>query len=102
VSESAVDDQVERQAFQRLEGAVGRLLEELATLKRRSDAAEARVAEVEALLRRFTKGTADPADLERRTRALETENEELRTRIEEAREGVDRLLARIRFLEEQS
>jgi predicted RNase H-like nuclease (RuvC/YqgF family) len=102
VSASGESETIERQALLRLESAVGRLLSELEALRARSERAEVRVTEVETLLRRFTKGDVDPADLERASRQLVAENAELRERIEESREGVDRLLARIRFMEEQS
>jgi hypothetical protein len=36
-----------------------------------------------------------------RLRALEEENADLRSRIDQGREGVERLLAKIRFLENQ-
>ncbi|TVP47068.1 MAG: hypothetical protein EA350_05860 [Gemmatimonadales bacterium] len=102
MSASGEGETVERQALLRLEGAVGRLLAEVEALRERSERAEVRVTEVETLLRRFTKGDVDPADLQRASRELVAENAELRERIEESREGVDRLLARIRFMEEQS
>jgi predicted RNase H-like nuclease (RuvC/YqgF family) len=102
MSASGEADSPERTAFRGAEAAVGRLLKELVSLRKRTLRAEERVAEVEELLRKFTRGDADPAGLERRTKALEDENAELRRRIEEGREGVDRLLARIRFIEEQA
>lgn len=91
----------DRQALQRLEGAVGRLLAEVVQLRSRSRKAEARVRDVEALLRRFTKGEDDPVRLQDRLTALTEENSELRGRMNEGREGVERLLSRVRFLEEQ-
>ncbi len=93
---------VEREAFERLDGAVSELLAELERLRLRTRRAEARVRDVEALLRRFTRGEEDPARLQIRIREVREENEALRARIREGREGVDRLLARIRFIEEQS
>jgi predicted nuclease with TOPRIM domain len=59
------------------------------------------VRELEKLLKRFTKGDADPAGLQERVSSLEAESTELRRRLSEGREGVDRLLSRLRFLEEQ-
>jgi predicted RNase H-like nuclease (RuvC/YqgF family) len=92
---------LERQALTRLDTAVGELLAELERLRLRTRRAEARVRDVESLLRRFTRGEEDPGRLQTRIRELETENEALQARIGEGREGVDRLLARIRFVEEQ-
>ncbi|TVP57029.1 MAG: hypothetical protein EA351_06795 [Gemmatimonadales bacterium] len=93
---------MERKALSEVEGAVGRLLEEMDRLRQRTLRAETRVRDVEALLRRFTRGDDDPAQLQKRATELQAENEEMRGRIEEGRESVERLLARIRFLEEQS
>ena len=102
MSESAASEAMERKALSEVEGAVGRLLDEMDRLKQRTVRAETRVRDVEALLRRFTRGDDDPAQLQRRTGELQAENEDLRSRIEEGREVVDRLLARIRYLEEQT
>ncbi|MEX0979909.1 MAG: hypothetical protein WDZ89_02375 [Gemmatimonadota bacterium] len=96
------DDTVsERQALARLEEAVGRALERMSALQRRATGAEARVRDLEALLRRFTSGDDNPARLMDRLRLLQEENDELRARLNEGREGAERLLARIRFIEEQ-
>ena len=46
-------------------------------------------------------GEQDPGALVERLTDLESRNRELNERLEEGREGVERLLARIRFLEEQ-
>ncbi len=88
--------------FTRLETAVARLLERMDGLRERTRAAEARVQDVEELLRRFTRGDDDPARLVERLKATERENADLRARLEQGREGVERLLARIRFLEDQA
>jgi predicted RNase H-like nuclease (RuvC/YqgF family) len=103
VSKSGVADEAgsDRQAMARLEAAVGRALKQLESLRSRADGAEARVRDVEALLRRFTRGDDDPARLLERLRIAERENGELRDRLDRGREGVERLLARIRFLEEK-
>lgn len=91
----------DRQALSRLERAVGEILDETQRLEVQYARSEARVRDVERLLRRFTKGEDDPARLLRRVAELEEENEMLKDRIREGREGVERLLARIRFLEDQ-
>ena len=90
----------EREEFARLETAVGRLLAERERLVARAAKAEARIRDVEALLRRFTTGDEDPAEWRSRLETLQEENGELRERLEEGREAVERLLAQIRFLEE--
>jgi predicted nuclease with TOPRIM domain len=91
----------ERAALKALEGAVGRLLDHVRTLSTRAEKADARRAEVEDLLRRITSGDESPAHMHVRLRELEVENEDLRDRLGKGRETVERLLARIRFLEEQ-
>jgi predicted RNase H-like nuclease (RuvC/YqgF family) len=100
-SEEARTEAGDRQALARLESAVTRILEETARLRSRVREGETRVAELEALLRRFDSGEDDPAALHQRATRLEAENDELRNRIRKGREGVERLLARIRFLEHQ-
>lgn len=94
-------DHPERAALRRLEGAVARAAERLEELHARATAAEARGAELEHLLRRFTGDDAEAARALSRLRALEAENAELRARLALGRAGVDRMLARLRFLEEQ-
>lgn len=91
----------EREGFAELEDAVGTLLTQMDKLRKRAAKAEGRLQEAEALLRGFKKGKDDPARLQRRLSDLERENRKLRDRIDEGREGVERLLGRIRFLEEQ-
>jgi predicted nuclease with TOPRIM domain len=91
----------ERAALKALEGAVGRLLKRLAGLTVRAEKAEARQAEVEDLLRRITSGDESPAAMHTRLREIEVEADDLRDRLGQGRETVERLLARIRFLEEQ-
>lgn len=100
-SEEAKADATDRQALARLESSVTRILEEVARLRSRAREAEDRVKDLEGLLRRFTKGDVDPASLQARLAQLESENEDLRERIHEGRAGVERLLSRVRFLEDQ-
>jgi predicted nucleic acid-binding Zn-ribbon protein len=88
MSASAGGDGAERQALQAVEGAVGRLLAELASLRER-------VADLD-------RADGDPAGLARRARELEAENAALRARIDEGRQSIERIQARLRFIEEQS
>lgn len=90
----------ERAALEALEEAVIRAARELRALSRR-------VSEAEDLATRLREQVGriggDPAQAERllgRLGALDAENEDLRARIEEGRAGVERILARVRFLEE--
>jgi len=93
--------QADRLALQALEQAVGQALDRLEEFRARAHDAEARAAELAALVQRFTKDEGEAPLLLSRLRALEEENEDLRRRLDQGREGVERLLARIRFLEGQ-
>ena len=94
-------EQADRQALQALEEGVGRALERLEVFRVRAHGAESRSAELGELLRRFTEDPGEAPLLLSRLNALEVENEDLRGRLAKGREGVERLLARIRFLEGQ-
>lgn len=98
---SSSEGSPERGAFQALEGAVGRALDELERLRAALAASERRRGELGELLDGFRQGRRDPAEMATRLEALERENADLRRRVSQGREGVERLLARIRFLEDQ-
>ena len=91
----------DKASFKRLEGAVGQLFDKLSEARRRTRAAEAKTVELAELVRRFTGNEAEAGELMNRLKGLETENVELRGRLEAARAGVDRMIARIKFLENQ-
>ena len=102
MSNTEVDGgQPERAAFQELDAAVGALIEELAAMKGRASEAEAKSVELEELVQRFTGDDAEAGRLLTRLKDLEGENTDLKERLERGREGIDRLIARIKFLEEQ-
>lgn len=88
-------------ALDGLATAVERSLERIAQLEDRLGAAESRRDELEALLAKMADGSASPADMLTRLKHLESENADLGRRLEQGREGVERILAKIRFLEEQ-
>lgn len=94
-------EQPERAVFQKLERAVGGLLQGLEEARLRAEAAEGKSGELETLLARFTEDEGAAGQLLTRLKSLEEENTDLRQRLEKGREGVERLLARIRFLEGQ-
>ena len=94
-------EQPEKAAFQRLEAMVGKALDEISVLRARAEEAEARGAEFEELVKRFTQDEGEASRLLSRLERLEAENADLSSRLERGREGVERLLAKIRFLEEQ-
>lgn len=85
----------------RLEEAIDRLIEELRAARQEVEAARERADRGDQLLRQFVDGRQDPGALAERAKELEVQNEELRDRIRRGREGVDRILASIRFLEDR-
>ncbi len=117
MSESAAReaDRSERESLLRLEAAVGQLLDawelsesrlreaerRLVETEERLRAATERVAELEGVLDHSGDGVSEVAALVERVARLEVENGELRERLGEASRGVDRLLARLRFLQDQ-
>ena len=88
-------------AFHRLEEAATRLVRTVEELRTRVQEAEEKNAELSELVRRFTGDEAEADRLLSRLTSLQEQNQDLRSRMDEGRDGVDRLLARIRFLEEQ-
>jgi hypothetical protein len=54
-----------------------------------------------ALMRRFTGNPEEAGEVLTRLKNLEDENADLRQRLEQGRDGVERLLAKVRFLENQ-
>ena len=94
-------DQPERAALNALESAIGDVLDRLTWLHDRVALSKDKSEELEELLRRFTGNEVDAGQIIDRLRRLEAENADLRKRIDQSRDGVDRLLAKIRFLEAQ-
>ena len=91
----------EMQAFDDLEAMVVRATTQLKKLRADLKEARAEGTETKELLRQFTDGEEDPALMLTRLEKLEAENQDLIFRVQKGKEGVERLLARIRFLEEQ-
>ena len=82
-----------RAALGKLDAAITRLLEELGEAREKA-----------ATLAKVGSGsgeTSDPQELAGRVRKLESENEELRERLESGHEIARRLMAKIRFMEEK-
>lgn len=98
---SAEEDRPDREAFADLDDAVSRTLERLDEMETRVREVSDRAAQLEGLLERFRAGEEDPAEIASRAERLREENRDLRDRLARGRKGVERLLARIRFLEEQ-
>ena len=93
--------QPDLEAFTRLDDAVRHAVNRLEALRTRVQEVQAREADMRGLLGQITAGEVDPAEIMSHVRMLEEENEVLRRRLRDGREAVERLLARIRFLEEQ-
>ncbi len=85
--------------FEPLDVAVARAVAEVRALRRRAQEAEERAERSDQLLREFGDGTQDPAALANKVTELQRENEALRDRVRRGREGIDQIMARIRFLE---
>ena len=90
-----------RKRLRSLEKAVAGLIDRLRASEARASDADRRREEVEELLREMTEGTADPAAMSERLEELETENADLRARVDRGLEGVERVLSRVRFMEDQ-
>ncbi|MGH7507396.1 MAG: hypothetical protein ACRELX_17210 [Longimicrobiales bacterium] len=85
----------------RLELNLRRLIDEHDRLKRRAAAAAERIRELEVALEDVASGDLDPVALAAHAQAMERDNRELRTRLNEAHETVERIRARLQFLEEE-
>lgn len=101
MSNPAGNGQPEKAAFAALESAVGQALERLESMSRRVRDAEAKGAELEEVVRRFTGDDQEVGRVLTRLSELEERNADLERRLAEGRAGVDRLLSKIRFLENQ-
>ena len=97
----ASGERPDRTALTELEGAVGELLDRLAVVSARAEEAEGKSEELEELVKRFTGDDAEAGRMLSRLKGLEEENQDLRGRLKKGTAGVDKLLAKIRFLEEQ-
>jgi hypothetical protein len=86
--------------FDRLELTIRRLLEAHDAWRDRAHAAEARVAELQAMLDGMKEGRFDPVALAEEVRSLRAGNGALRERLQRADETVQRMLARLQFVEE--
>ncbi len=87
--------------FRDLSAAVEKALRELKRLREKASRVEVKNSELEELLKGIASGTESPAEMAHNEKMLSNENQDLRARLDQGRESVDRLLTRIRFLEEQ-
>lgn len=86
--------------FDTLSQAIDRALARIGELEGELRRTRARRDEVEELLQRMTAGEESPAQMARRLKNLDRENVELRRRLDAGQEIADRLLARVRYLQE--
>lgn len=91
--------QPEPGGFSVLERAVDHAIDQLSAMSQRVESVEAKNTELEELVRRFTGDELEADQIVTEVKGLEKENVELRDRLNQGRDGVDRLLAKIRFLE---
>ena len=87
-------------AVERLENAVTAALTKVELLEGEVVRMNTQGKELEGMLKGVTSGEESPRDMIAKLHILEEENRDLRRRLDEGREGVDRLLAQIKFLEE--
>ena len=92
---------MEQAAFIELERIVDAALRHLGEVTRRAEMAEDRNAEFEALIKRFAGDEGDAGQVLHRLAELEEDNENMRSRLEAGQVSVDKLIAKIRFMEEQ-
>ncbi len=92
---------LEQAAFIELERIVDAALRHLGEVTRRAEMAEDRNAEFESLIKRFAGDEGDAGQVLHRLAELEEDNENMRSRLEAGQVSVDKLIAKIRFIEEQ-
>ena len=92
---------LEQAAFIELERIVDAALRHLGEVTRRAEMAEDRNAEFEALIKRFAGDEGEAGQVLHRLAELEEDNENMRSRLEAGQVSVDKLIAKIRFMEEQ-
>jgi hypothetical protein len=85
----------------RLELKVRGLLDAHDAWRRRAEESEARVRDLERAVRDMSTGGLDPIALANQVRVLDERNDALRQRMQQAEEAVQRMLARLHFVEEE-
>ena len=88
-----------QEGFVVLEEAVDQAIDQLSTMSERIGLIEAKNTELAKLVERFTGDELEADRIVTQVRELKAENTELRDRLVRGREGVDRLLTKIQFLE---
>ena len=85
----------------RLERSVRHLLDEVAGYRARAQVAERKATELERTLRQLSTGGLDPLKLRDGVKKLEQENRELRRRMVQAQDRIQRLVGKFDFLGEE-
>ena len=99
-SDSEVSVVSGKAAIARLEKAVASALTEIVRLRDEVTRLGDQGEELEGLLAGVTSGERSVREVLDRLHILEDENRDLRARLDQGRDGVERILARIKFLEE--
>ena len=89
------------QAVERLERAVTAALEQVGQLKGEVVRVHAQGEALEGLLKGVTSGEEGPREMIDKLHILEEENRDLRSRLDQGRYEWNRILARVKFLEER-
>jgi hypothetical protein len=101
VSNDAVEAAGNVSEWQRLEAVLHLLLRAFDELRARANMAEEQVKQLESALRNASpSGELDPVALANRVHLLEQENRFLARRLDQARNSVKRVSARLQFLED--
>jgi len=96
----ASQDVAPDKAVERLEKAVTAALLRVELLEGEVVRMNEQGEELEGLLEGVSSGDGGPREMIAKLHILEEENRDLRRRLDEGREGVDRLLSQVKFLEE--
>ncbi len=99
---SIKSESTEARAFARLEAAVAETMDRMNLLREKLREAEVEGRRMKEFLDKFTGDNEDATSLTVRLQELESANRDLLERLSKGRAGVERLLARIRYLEEQA
>lgn len=97
---STSEGPIELEGLGGLQNAISRVLTRVRALEAELREARERKDEVEALLQRMTTGEESPSRMAERLETLTAENADLRSRISQGQAVAERLLARVRYLEE--
>lgn len=87
--------------WERLDGAIRRLLEEHQAVRERLEASQRRVRDLESALNAVSTGNLDPIALSEQVLTYERDQRALVKRLTQARAAVERIQSRLQFLEDE-